>query len=102
MRECIENAFFAAGGRDYLVWVAQRRADVFCQLLAKIIPTETRMTVLAGYQAMQIPVEQREAIPAIAAPGAAEAAQAPAEVGPLPDPIPQAIGLIALDDWLGV
>lgn len=63
LRECIENAFHEAGGRDYLVWVARRRPDVFLQLVGKIIPTEARLTVLAGYQAMPVPVEVRDALP---------------------------------------
>lgn len=67
LRECIENAFHEAGGRDYLVWVARRRPDVFLQLVGKIIPTEARLTVMAGYQAMPVPVEVREAIPGLIA-----------------------------------
>lgn len=63
LRECIENAFHEAGGRDYLVWVARRRPDVFLQLVGKIIPSEARLTVLAGYQAMPVPVEVRDALP---------------------------------------
>ena len=75
LRECIENAFHEAGGRDYLVWVARRRPDVFLQLVGKIIPTEARLTVLAGYQAMPVPVEVRDALPSatvtVSLPGAA-------------------------------
>lgn len=63
VRECIENALHELGGRDYFVWVGQRRPDVFCQLVGKIIPSEARLTVLAGYQAMPVPVEVREPIP---------------------------------------
>lgn len=66
LREIIEQAFHKAGGRDYLVRVAQRRPDVFLALLGKIIPQETRLSVLASYQAMPIPVEQRDALPQIA------------------------------------
>lgn len=65
IRECIENAFHAAGGRDYLVGVAKRRPDVFCGLLGKIIPSELHMSVLSAYQAMPIPVEQRDPFPAV-------------------------------------
>lgn len=91
VRECIENAFHAAGGRDYLVWVAQRRPDVFCGLLGKVIPTETRMTVLAAYQAMPVRVEDREPIPALTGPTAALA------LPPMGEPLTASI---ALDDWL--
>lgn len=68
LREVIEQAFHKAGGRDYLVGVARRRPDVFLALVGKIIPTETRLSVLASYQAMPIAVEQRDGLPAIAAP----------------------------------
>lgn len=63
VRECITTALHELGGRDYFVWVGQRRPDVFCQLVGKIIPSEARLTVLAGYQAMPVPVEVREPIP---------------------------------------
>lgn len=97
IRECIENAFHAAGGRNYLVWVAQRRPDVFLALVGKIIPSEARLTVLAGYQAMPVPVEAREPIPGlIAAPEPSPAVLA----GPSQDPIGPAV--IPLDDWLAL
>lgn len=95
LRECIENAFHEAGGRDYLVWVARRRPDVFCQLVGKVIPTESRLTILAGYQAMPVPVEVREPIPgAIAAPEALAALTGDPSRDPLA--IPSESG----DDWL--
>lgn len=95
LRECIENAFHEAGGRDYLVWVARRRPDVFCQLVSKVIPTESRLTILAGYQAMPVPVEVREAIPGvIAAPEAQEALTG----DPSQDPL--AIPAESGDDWM--
>ena len=98
IRECIENAFHEAGGRDYLVWVARRRPDVFLQLLARIIPSEARIAVLHGYQAMPVPVEQRDAIPAAAEPTALP--------GPVIQEIPgQEIPAAVLrgdPDWLSV
>lgn len=94
IRECIENAFHEAGGRDYLVWVAQRRPDVFLQLVGKIIPSEARLTVMAGYQAMVIPVEAREAIEAPSDPVAL-----PQAVQESPEEI-LAPASIPLDDWL--
>lgn len=97
LRECIENAFHAAGGRDYLVWVAQRRPDVFLQLVGKIIPSETRMTVLAAYQAMPVRVEDREPIPGqIAAPGTPAAVTGPS-LPPVGEPLTASI---MLDDFL--
>lgn len=66
LKDAIEGAFRDAGGREYLVRVAKRRPDVFLALVAKIIPQETRTTLLASYQAMPMPVtvEERNALPA--------------------------------------
>lgn len=95
VRECITNALHELGGRDYFVWVGQRRPDVFCQLVGKIIPSEARLTVLAGYQAMPVPVEVREPIPGqVTAPAALESLQ----VGP-PVGEPQGAALLESDDW---
>lgn len=82
LRQVIEAAFHKAGGRDYLVKVAHQRPDVFLALVGKIIPQETRLSVMASYQALPIPVEQRES-------------------GPLPPPGAPVAALPALsDDWL--
>lgn len=82
LRAVIEAAFHKAGGRDYLVKVAHQRPDVFLALVGKIIPQETRLSVMASYQALPIPVEQREA-------------------GPLPPPGAPVAALPMLDDgWL--
>lgn len=66
LRDAIEGAFRDAGGREYLVRVAKRRPDVFLALVAKIIPQETRTTLMASYLAMPAPVtvEERDALPA--------------------------------------
>lgn len=64
LRQVIEQAFHKAGGRDYLVKVAHKRPDVFLALVGKIIPQETRVSLLASYQAMPIPVEARDPIAA--------------------------------------
>lgn len=92
LREAIENAFHAVGGRDYLVGVAKRRPDIFCMLLGKIIPSEVHMNVLAAYQAMPIPVEAREAIPALIA------SQAPTE-GETLGRTPQPLEICGDDSW---
>lgn len=95
VREMLENALHESGGRDYFVWVARRRPDVFCQLVGKIIPSESRLTVLAGYQAMPVPVEVREPIPGeIVAPGALELVTGDPSADPLPTPAGSD------DDWL--
>lgn len=100
LREIIENAFHAAGGRDYLVSVAKRRPDVFCNLLGKIIPSEVHMSVLAAYQAMPVPVEVRDPIPghapANALPGTftGTGGDPTGTLDSLGDPVP------AADDWL--
>lgn len=39
MREAIHEAFEQAGGVGYLVQVAKDSPEVFCRLLAKLIPT---------------------------------------------------------------
>src|SRR5690349_20913258 len=64
IREVIQNAFYKAGGRDYLVKVAHSRPDVFLQLLAKVMPSEAHISVLHGYQAMPVRVEVRDEMPA--------------------------------------
>lgn len=101
IRECIENAFHKLGGVAYLKWVGERRPDVFLALLAKVLPSEARLTVMAGYQAIVVPVEQRDPIPAPAPlealPGPSP--QDPLRVGPSgPYVVPQAVddGV----DWL--
>lgn len=95
VRECIQNALHELGGRDYFVWVGQRRPDVFCQLVGKIIPSEARLTVLAGYKAMPVPVEEREPIPGQIE-AAAVLAQVPGE--PLTGE-PQTVLAVESDDW---
>ena len=65
LREVIQQAFHKAGGRDYLVRVAKSRPDVFLALVGKILPQETKLSVLASYQAMPIPVEARDSLPAL-------------------------------------
>jgi len=70
IKDAIEGAFRAAGGQDYLLRVARKRPDVFLGLLGKIIPAETRTTILAAYEAMpmRVVVEDRpDAIPALGA-----------------------------------
>jgi hypothetical protein len=94
VREMLENALHECGGRDYLVWVARRRPDVFCQLVGKIIPTEARLTVMAGYQAMPVPVEVREAIPGLIA-----APETSGELTGDPSGDPLAIPSGSVDDW---
>lgn len=95
MREAIEGAFRAAGGQEYLTRVARRRPDVFLALLSKIIPQETRMTVLAAYGAVPMPVVVEEREPAIAAPAAAPAVLEGVLTGvatlPAPDLIPMPV-----------
>lgn len=70
IKEAIEGAFRDAGGREYLVRVAKRKPEVFLALVAKIIPQETRTTLLAQYQSMPMPVtvEERAPLPALPAP----------------------------------
>jgi len=83
LRACIEQAFFKAGGRDYLVRVAKRRPDVFLALVGKILPSEVKMSVLAAYQALpSVPVEIRDPIPA----PVTIAVQSPSPALPAPDP----------------
>ena len=89
MRACIEQAFFKAGGRDYLVRVAKRRPDVFLALVSKILPSEVKMSVIAAYQALpSVPVEIRDPIPGLVS----IAPQSPSPA--LPAPVPE-------DDFFG-
>lgn len=102
LREVIEQAFHKAGGRDYLVKVAHKRPDVFLALVGKIIPQETRVSLLASYQAMPIPVEARDPIPQIAAETRGDVLEAvyTAIDAPMPAPVPASSRAPAGDDWL--
>ena len=102
LRAVIEQAFHKAGGRDYLVQIAHKRPDVFLALVGKIIPQETRLSVMASYQAMPIPVEARDSLPAIAAETHADALEAVYTVigdGREAEPVP-ALPASSSDDWL--
>ena len=102
LREVIEQAFHKAGGRDYLVKVAHKRPDVFLALVGKIIPQETRVSLLASYQAMPIPVEARDPIPQIASEARGDVLEAvyTAIDAPMPASIPASSRAPAGDDWL--
>ena len=102
LRQVIEQAFHKAGGRDYLVKVAHKRPDVFLALVGKIIPQETRVSLLASYQAMPIPVEARDPIPQIAAETRGDVLDAvfTAIDAPMPASIPASPRVPAGDDWL--
>ena len=102
LRQVIEQAFHKAGGRDYLVKVAHKRPDVFLALVGKIIPQETRVSLLASYQAMPIPVEARDPIPQIAAETRGDVLEAvyTAIDAPMPASIPASSRAPAGDDWL--
>lgn len=102
LRATIEQAFHKAGGRDYLVRVSKTRPDVFLALVGKIIPQETRVSLMASYQAMPIPVEARDSLPAIAVETHADALEAVYTVigeGREAEPAP-ALPAPAGDDWL--
>lgn len=102
LREVIQQAFHKAGGRDYLVRVSKTRPDVFLALVGKIIPQETRVSLMASYQAMPIPVEARDSLPAIAAETHVDALEAVYTVigeGREAEPVP-ASPAPAGDDWL--
>lgn len=100
LRATIEQAFHKAGGRDYLVRVAKSRPDVFLALVGKIIPQETRVSLMASYQAMPIPVEARDALPQIAQETHGDTLDAVYSViGPRVEHAPAAPPT-ASDDWL--
>lgn len=102
LRQVIEQAFHKAGGRDYLVKVAHKRPDVFLALVGKIIPQETRVSLLASYQAMPIPVEARDPIPQIAAETRGDVLDAvfTAIDAPMPASVHTSSKAPAGDDWL--
>lgn len=102
LRQVIEQAFHKAGGRDYLVKVAHKRPDVFLALVGKIIPQETRVSLLASYQAMPIPVEARDPLPQIASEARGEVLDAvfTAIDAPMPAPVPASSKAPTGDDWL--
>ena len=102
LRAVIEQAFHKAGGRDYLVRVANSRPDVFLALVGKIIPQETRVSLMASYQAMPIPVEARDSLPGIAHETAGNVLDAVYDVigqGREAEPAP-ALPAPLGDDWL--
>ena len=100
LREVIQQAFHKAGGRDYLVKVAHKRPDVFLALVGKIIPQETRVSLMASYQAMPIPVEARDALPQIAQETHGDTLDAVYSViGPRAEAEPAQLPA-ASDDWL--
>lgn len=45
IKDGILEAFEQVGGVDYLVEIARRDPQTFCQLLAKVIPTEVKAEV---------------------------------------------------------
>ena len=103
LRQVIEQAFHKAGGRDYLVKVAHKRPDVFLALVGKIIPQETRVSLLASYQALPIPIEARDPIPQIAQEARGEVLDAvfTAIDAPMSAPVPASSRAPAnADDWL--
>ena len=95
IRETIHQAFWKAGGRDYLVRVAHKRPDVFAQLLGKTIPTETKVSLLASYQGIPVQVEDRDGLLPLHGPDVAS--------GAVIDAIAHAVQDAATaqdDDWL--
>lgn len=68
IRETIKHAFYAAGGKRYLVEVAHKRPDVFLTLLGRSMPTETKVSLMASYQGIPVTVEDRDSPTLIAAP----------------------------------
>lgn len=94
------------GGRHYLARVAKRRPDVFLALVGKILPAETKLSILAQFQALPlpVPVEEREAIPVRAAPvldvpaNPSEGAQLLALPAPSLIPLGVALGVSPDDD----
>ena len=102
LREVIEQAFHKAGGRDYLVKVAHKRPDVFLALVGKIIPQETRVSLLASYQALPIPIEARDPIPQIAQEARGDVLEAvySAIDAPMLDKVATSQVPANADDWL--
>jgi hypothetical protein len=64
LREMGRMALEKLGGRDYLVDVGRKRPDVFMTFIGRLVPAETKVTFSQTYQAMPIPVESRDALPA--------------------------------------
>ena len=50
LREAIMNAFTKVGGEDYLVKVARQNPQVFCALLARILPLQLQAAKDGGLQ----------------------------------------------------
>jgi hypothetical protein len=62
-RGAILDAFGKLGGTRWLVRLAKRYPKDFASLLAKAMPQDINLTGTVGYAPIQVPVEQRDAIP---------------------------------------
>lgn len=97
LRADIAAAFYQLGGRQWLVRVGRQKPEVVIGLLSRIIPQETKLSVLASYQAMPIAVEARDSLPAITSsqPVLDAVYDVIQEAHTVPDDVPA-----ASDDWL--
>ena len=102
IRETIKNAFYGAGGRRYLERVAVKRPDVFLALVGKIVPTETRVNVLASYQGIPVQVEDRDSVPVLSAAPGTSGAVLDAVYESISDALPADTATPAPDDWLAL
>ena len=102
IRETIKAAFYGAGGRRYLERVAVKRPDVFLALVGKVVPTETRVNVLASYQGIPVQVEDRDSLPALVAAPDASGAVLSAVYDAIGDALPTDTATPAADDWLAL
>jgi len=100
IRETIKAAFYGAGGRRYLERVAVKRPDVFLALVGKVVPTETRVNVLASYQGIPVQVEDRDSLPALVAAPDASGAVLGAVYDAIGDALPTDTATPAAEDWL--
>ena len=71
LRESVLQSFYMIGDRQWLARLARTHPAVYATILTKVIPTETKVSVLGSYTAIPVPVEVRDSLPAIAASNAA-------------------------------
>ena len=60
----IEHVLRKAGGRAYLLRIAENDPKLFVRLVEKLMPTETNLRVQGSYVALPVPVEMRDVRPA--------------------------------------
>jgi hypothetical protein len=89
VKVAVQMAFEKVGGYRYLMTVAEKQPQVFCTLLAKIIPTEVKAEITGangGPLVTEVVIEHHAAAPVEPAPvgSGGRETHAPLPPGPVP------------------